>query len=82
MTIPSLSTLAHVSPRGAELGAKAGTHGWTKDGSQYAVRENDLYALERIDEFFDAAQEMSVIVGYLRRTAVFKYRLNTSPPSP
>ncbi|KAI1313957.1 kinase-like domain-containing protein [Xylaria venustula] len=38
-------------PEGAELGLKAGTHGWTKDDSKYAVRENDLYALEKIDEF-------------------------------
>ncbi|KAI8629103.1 kinase-like domain-containing protein [Xylariaceae sp. FL1651] len=38
-------------PEGAELGVKGGTHGWTKDDSKYAVRQNDLFALERIDEY-------------------------------
>ncbi|KAI0532458.1 kinase-like domain-containing protein [Xylaria digitata] len=38
-------------PEGEELGIKAGTHGWTADDSKFAVRENDFYALEKIDAF-------------------------------
>ncbi|GAW24969.1 hypothetical protein ANO14919_145660 [Xylariales sp. No.14919] len=33
---------------GEELGSKAGTHGWTLDGENYARRENDLYSLSKI----------------------------------
>ncbi|KAI0428175.1 kinase-like domain-containing protein [Xylaria sp. FL1042] len=33
---------------GEELGSKAGTHGWTLDGENYARKENDLYSLSKI----------------------------------
>ncbi len=33
---------------GDELGSKAGTHGWTLNGQDYALRENDLYSLSKI----------------------------------
>ncbi|KAK7990364.1 hypothetical protein PG990_014644 [Apiospora arundinis] len=36
---------------GEKLGLKAGTEGWTLDASQTAAPENDLYALERIEEY-------------------------------
>ncbi|KAK8076089.1 hypothetical protein PG994_003361 [Apiospora phragmitis] len=35
---------------GEELGLKGGTEGWTLHASQIAAPENDLYALERIEE--------------------------------
>jgi serine/threonine protein kinase len=33
---------------GDELGSKAGTDGWTLDGQDHAMRENDLYSLSKI----------------------------------
>lgn len=33
---------------GHELGSKAGTDGWTLDGQDHALRENDLYSLSKI----------------------------------
>jgi serine/threonine protein kinase len=36
---------------GDELGAKAGTDGWTSDDFEFAHRENDWFGLEKIKEF-------------------------------
>ncbi|KAF2966208.1 hypothetical protein GQX73_g7371 [Xylaria multiplex] len=42
-------------PEGEKLSGKSGTPGWTVDGAKFAVRENDFYALEKIDAFLKQA---------------------------
>lgn len=51
---------------GDEMGAKAGTDGWTNDDFEVAHRENDWFGFAKIEEFIDSNRKKTQLLSLTR----------------